>query len=181
MDETVASEPPFSALYLSHSCKLTELSQKSDTDTCIALCFPDKIEADQDILKGLMNKDVHVSNDGQCPQGQIGSQEALQMLVGSDPSCVERRQGQQTGRGLSTANCMAALLLDKEGCGAHEYYYGIVLTVLGATASEGAVHYHQQTGRASWSNGSRKQFTPLLFSLLELILLYVVRFRQPII
>jgi hypothetical protein len=54
-------------------------------------------------------------------------------------------------------------------------------TVLGATAAEGAVHCHQQTGRASWSNGSRKQFTPLLFSLLELIPLYVVWFRQPII
>jgi hypothetical protein len=45
-----------------------------------------------------MNEDVHVGDNGQCPQGQIGSQEASQMLVGSNPSCVERRQGQQTGR-----------------------------------------------------------------------------------
>jgi hypothetical protein len=126
-------------------------------------------------------EDARVGKIWQCPQGQIGSQEASQMLVGSNPSCVERRQGQQTGRVSSTANCVAALLLDEEGCGTHKYYYGIVLTVLGAKAAEGAVHCQQQTGRASWSFGSRKQFTPLLFSLLELILLYVVRFRQPII
>ena len=128
-----------------------------------------------------MNKDVCIGDDRQCPQGQIGSQEASQMLVGSNLSCVERRQCQQTARVLSMANCVAALLLDKEGCGAHEYYYGIVLTVLGATAAKGTVHCHQQSGRASWSNGSRKQFTPLLFSLLELISPYVVWFRQPII
>jgi hypothetical protein len=128
-----------------------------------------------------MNKDVCVGDDRQCPQGQIGSQEASQMLVGSNLSCVERRQGQQTARVLSMANCVAALLLDKEGCGNHKYYYGIVITVLGATAAEGAVHCHQQTGRASWSNGSRKQLSPLLFSVLELILPYIVRFRLPII
>jgi hypothetical protein len=90
-----------------------------------------------------MNKDVRVGNNGQCPQGQISSQEASQMLVRSNLSCVESRQGQQTGRVLSTANRMAALLLDKEGCGTHEYYYGIVSTVLGATATKGAVHCHQ--------------------------------------
>ncbi len=128
-----------------------------------------------------MNEDVRVGDDGQCPQGQIGSQEASQMLVGSNPSCEKRRQGQQTGRVLSMANCVAALLLDDEGCGTHKYYYGIVLIVLGATAAKGAVHCHQQTGRASWSNDSRKQFTPLLFSLLELIPPYKVWFRQPII
>ncbi len=81
-----------------------------------------------------MNEDICVGNDGQCPQGQIGSQEVSQMLVGSNRSCVARRQGQQTGRVLCMVNCAAAQLLDEEGCGAHEYYYGIVLTVLGATA-----------------------------------------------
>jgi hypothetical protein len=50
------------------------------------------------------------------------------------------------------ANQVAALALDKEGCEDHEYCYGNVSIVLGATAAEGAVRCHQQTGRASWSN-----------------------------
>ena len=116
------------------------------------MCFPDKIEADQDTLQGPTTKDVRVGDDEQCPQGQIGSQEASQIKVGSNPSCVERRQRQQTGRVSSTVNHVAALSLDKEGCGNHEYCYGNVSIVLGATAVEGAVRCHQQTGRASWSN-----------------------------
>ena len=73
------------------------------------------------------------------------------MKVGSNPSCVDRRQDQQTGRVLSMVNQVAALALDDKGCGDHEYCYGNVSIVLGATAAEGAVRCHQQTGRASWS------------------------------
>ena len=50
------------------------------------------------------------------------------------------------------ANQVAALALDEEGCGDHEYCYGNASIVLGATAAEGAVRCHQQTGRASWTN-----------------------------
>jgi len=45
-------------------------------------------------------------------------------------------------------NQVAALAKD----GDHEYCYGNVSIVLGATAAKGAVRCHQQTGRASWSN-----------------------------
>jgi hypothetical protein len=82
----------------------------------------------------------------------------------------------------------AALALGVQGCGAHEYYYGNVSIVLGATAAKGAVRCHQQTGRASVSNfGSwasdtnfqnDRQFANYL---LKLIQSYVGRFRQPII
>jgi hypothetical protein len=50
------------------------------------------------------------------------------------------------------ANCVDALLLDEEVCGARKYYYGIVVIVLGATAAGGTVHCRQPTGRASWPN-----------------------------
>jgi hypothetical protein len=74
------------------------------------------------------------------------------MYVGSNPSCVERNQGQQTGRVSSMANQLAALALDEEGCVDHEFCYGNVSIVLGATAADGAVRWCQQTGRASWTN-----------------------------
>jgi hypothetical protein len=45
-------------------------------------------------------------------------------------------------------NQVAALALDDKGCGDHEYCYGNVSIVLGATAAEGAVRCNQQTGRA---------------------------------
>ena len=80
---------------------------------------------------------------GHRPQGQIGSQEAFQKFVGSNPSCAERRQGQKTGRVLPTVNHVDALLLDEEVCDAHKYYYGIVLIVSGATAAGDVVDHHQ--------------------------------------
>ena len=92
-----------------------------------------------------MNKAVRVGDDGHRHQGQIGSQEAFQMFVGSNPSCVERRQGQKTGTVLPTANHVDALLLDEEVCDTHEYNYGIVVIVLGATAARDVVHCHQLT------------------------------------
>jgi hypothetical protein len=45
-------------------------------------------------------------------------------------------------------NQVAALALDEEGCGDHEYCDGNVSTVLGATTAKGAVRCHQRTGRA---------------------------------
>jgi hypothetical protein len=116
------------------------------------LCFPDKKEADQDTLQGLTNKALRVGDVKHRPQGQIDSQEVFQKFVGSNSSCIERRQGQKTGTVFPTGNRMDALSLDKEVCGTHEYYYEIVVLVLGATAAAGAVHCHQRTGRASWPN-----------------------------
>ena len=94
-----------------------------------------------------------------CAEGSV-AQEAFQKFVRSNRSCVERRQGQKTGTVLPTANHVDALLLNKEVCDNHEYYYGIVSTILGATAAKGAVHCHQQTGRASMPNGSWEETIP---------------------
>jgi hypothetical protein len=77
---------------------------------------------------------------------------------------------------------VAALALGEEGCGDQEYCYGNVSIELGATAAEGDVHCHQQTGRASWLIWGVGGKT-LLGSNYILILIpsYVGRFMQPII
>ncbi len=92
-----------------------------------------------------------MGNDWQWPPGQIGIQETIQRLDGSNPSCVERIYCQLPGRVSSTANRVAALSLDKEGCDGHKYYYGIEVIVLVATGTaESTVHCHGQETRRVW-------------------------------